>query len=66
LEAKEKDPEVFKEDMKIEPEELYTVVEHLQAISLNKTDLDVKGEAFQQFMEDFSKASMGLILHREM
>ncbi len=59
LEAREKDPEVFKEDMKIEHEELYSVVEHLQAISLNKTDLDVKGEAFQQFMEDFFKGEHG-------
>ncbi len=59
LEAKAKDPEVFREDMKIESEELYTVVEHLQAISLNKTDLDIKGEAFQQFMEDFFKGEHG-------
>ena len=31
-EAKDADPDVFKEDLKIEPEELYTVVEHLQGI----------------------------------
>ena len=59
LEAREKDPEVFKESLKIEPEELYTVVEHLQSISLNKTNVDVKGEAFQQFMEDFFKGDHG-------
>lgn len=59
LEAKERDPEVFKESLKIEPEELYTVVGHLQGISLNKTDLDTKGVAFEQFMEDFFKGKSG-------
>ncbi len=59
LEAKKIDPEVFKEDLKIEPEELYTVVEHLQAISLDKTDLDTKGVAFEHFMEDFFKGKSG-------
>ncbi len=58
-EAKQKDPEVFKESLKIEPEELYTVVGHLQSISLNKTDLDVKGLAFEQFMEGFFKGISG-------
>lgn len=59
LEAKAKDPEVFKESLKIEPEELYTVVGHLQSLSLNKTDLDTKGVAFEQFMEDFFKGKSG-------
>lgn len=59
LEAKEKDPEVFKESLKIDPLELYTVVEHLQGLSLNKTNLDVKGEAFEHFMEDFFKGRNG-------
>jgi type I restriction enzyme M protein len=59
LEAKEKDPEVFKESLKIDPEELYTVVGHLQSVSLNKTDLDTKGVAFEQFMEDFFKGKSG-------
>ena len=58
-EAKERDPEVFKEDLKAEPEELYTVVGHLQALSLSKTDLDTKGVAFEQFMEDFFKGKSG-------
>ena len=59
LEAKEKDPEVFKDKLDISPEELYTVVGHLQGISLNKTDLDTKGVAFEQFMEDFFKGDHG-------
>ncbi|MFH1745322.1 MAG: N-6 DNA methylase [bacterium] len=58
-EAKEKDPEVFKESLKIDPEELYTVVGHLQSVTLSKTDLDTKGVAFEQFMEDFFKGKSG-------
>src|SRR3989338_1877628 len=58
-EAKEKDPEVFKESMKIDPEELYTVVGHLKSVTLSKTDLDTKGVAFEQFMEDFFKGKSG-------
>jgi len=58
-EAKEKDPEIFRDNLKIEPEELYTVVGHLQGLSLNKTDLDTKGVAFEQFMEDFFKGKSG-------
>lgn len=58
-EAKTRDPEVFTESLKITPEELYTVVGHLQGISLNKTDLDTKGVAFEQFMEDFFKGKSG-------
>ncbi len=58
-EAKQKDPEVFKESLKIDPEELYTVVGHLQSVSLSKTDLDTKGVAFEQFMEDFFKGKSG-------
>lgn len=58
-EAKEKDPEVFKDKLDISAEELYTVVGHLQSVSLNKTDLDTKGVAFEQFMEDFFKGKSG-------
>ncbi len=58
-EAKTKDPEVFKDKLDVGAEELYTVVGHLQAISLNKTDLDTKGVAFEQFMEDFFKGKSG-------
>jgi type I restriction enzyme M protein len=59
LEAKAVDPEVFKDRLQVEPEELYTVVEHLQGISLDKTDLDTKGVAFEHFMEDFFKGKSG-------
>ena len=57
--AKEQDAEVFKEDIKLEPKIVYTVVEHLQSISFTKTDLDTKGVAFETFMIDFFKGKMG-------
>ena len=57
--AKEKDAEVFKEDIKLSQGVVYGVVEHLQSINFNKTDLDTKGVAFERFMEDFFKGKMG-------
>ena len=38
---------------------LRTVVSHLEAINLHKTDLDVKGVAFEQFMDGFFKGDFG-------
>ena len=57
--AKRKDAEVFREDVKLEPKIIYSVVEHLQSINFAKTDLDTKGVAFERFMEDFFKGRMG-------
>jgi type I restriction enzyme M protein len=57
--AKKKDSEVFKEDIRLEPKIVYSVVEHLQSVNFSKTDLDTKGVAFERFMEDFFKGKMG-------
>jgi len=57
--AKEQDAEVFKEDIKLDPKIVYSVVEHLQGIAFTKTDLDTKGVAFETFMDDFFKGRMG-------
>jgi len=57
--AKQKDEEVFKEDIKLEPKVVYSVIEHLQSVNFSKTDLDTKGVAFERFMEDFFKGKMG-------
>jgi len=59
FEAKKIDPEVFKDQINVKPEELYTVVEYMQEISLNKTNLDTKGVAFEQFMDKFFKGESG-------
>lgn len=58
-EQKIKDPEVFTESIKVDDRVLRTVVSHLESINLNKTDLDVKGVAFEQFMDGFFKGDFG-------
>lgn len=57
--AKIDDPQVFKERINLLPEIIYNVVEHLQSLSLSKTDLDTKGVAFEIFMKDFFIGKMG-------
>lgn len=56
---KQKDPDVFTETIKIDDGTLRTIVSHLQSMSLSKTDLDTKGLAFEQFMDDFFKGDFG-------
>ena len=58
-EQKTKDPEVFTESIKVDARVLKTVVSHLESINLNKTDLDVKGVAFEKFMDGFFKGDFG-------
>ena len=58
-EQKVRDPEVFSESIKVDDRVLRTVVSHLESINLNKTDLDVKGVAFEQFMDGFFKGDFG-------
>ena len=58
-EAKAQDPEVFTEDIAIDENRLFSVVNHLQGISLNQTDLDVKGVAFERFLGNFFKGETG-------
>ncbi|RKE86673.1 N-6 DNA methylase [Epilithonimonas arachidiradicis] len=58
-EAKIDDPQVFKDRINLTSEIVYNVVEHLQGLSLNKTDLDTKGVAFEIFMQDFFIGKMG-------
>lgn len=57
--AKTDDPQVFKERINLTSEIIYNVVEHLQGLTLNKTDLDTKGVAFEIFMKDFFIGKMG-------
>ena len=59
LRAKKEDGEVFKEDIRLDSKVVYSVVEHLQELAINKIDLDAKGVAFERFMEDFFKGKMG-------
>ncbi|GHV27607.1 hypothetical protein FACS1894167_02910 [Synergistales bacterium] len=58
-EQKQRDPEVFTESIKVDDRVLSTVVSHLESVNLNKTDLDVKGVAFERFMDGFFKGDFG-------
>ncbi len=58
-EQKIRDPEVFTESIKVDDRVLRTVVSHLESVNLNKTDLDVKGVAFERFMDSFFKGDFG-------
>ena len=58
-EGRKKDPEVFKDDIRLSPEKLRTVVGYLESIHLGKTDLDSKGRAFETFMGSFFRGDFG-------
>ncbi|MCX2683440.1 N-6 DNA methylase [Campylobacter sp. MIT 21-1685] len=58
-EGRKKDPEVFKEDIRLSPEKIRAVVGYLEKINLSKTDLDVKGRAFETFMGSFFRGDFG-------
>ena len=57
--AQARDSEVFTEDIEIDDSQLFSVVNHLQGINLNETDLDVKGVAFERFLGNFFKGEIG-------
>ena len=56
---KAQEPEVFTDSINVEPPILAQCVEHLEGISLNRTDLDTKGVAFEEFMGSFFKGEFG-------
>lgn len=58
-EGRKKDPEVFKDDIRLSPEKLRTVVGYLEGINLGATDLDSKGRAFETFMGSFFRGDFG-------
>jgi type I restriction enzyme M protein len=51
-EGRKQDPEVFKDDIRITPQELRTIVGFLAKVNLRDTDLDSKGRAFEIFLKD--------------
>ena len=56
---KELEPEVFTDRINIDAPVLAQCVEHLEGISLDRTDLDTKGVAFEEFMGGFFKGDFG-------
>ena len=55
----ELEPDVFTDKINVEPLVLAHVVEHLEGISLDRTELDTKGVAFEEFMGGFFKGDFG-------
>lgn len=56
---KDADPTVFEGKINIDPPILAQCVEHLEGISLDRTELDTKGVAFEEFMGGFFKGDFG-------
>lgn len=57
--GREKDEEVFKEDIRLSNSELQTVVGYLAGTDIGNTDLDSKGRAFETFMTGFFRGEFG-------
>jgi len=55
----EREPGVFTDQINVAPPVLAQVVEHLEALSLDRTELDTKGVAFEEFMGGFFKGDFG-------
>jgi len=58
-EGKTKDPEVFKDDIRLNHQKVKTVVRYLEDINLGETDLDSKGKAFETFMGSYFRGDFG-------
>lgn len=58
-EGRSKDPEVFRDDIRLLPQRIRTVVGYLQDLNLGETDLDSKGRAFETFMDSFFRGNFG-------
>lgn len=58
-EGRKQAPEVFKDDIRLSPAKVRTVVSYLEDVNLTETDLDSKGRAFETFMTSFFRGNFG-------
>lgn len=58
-EGRKRDKEVFRDDIRLTPEKVRTVVGYLESVNLGDTDLDSKGRAFETFMGSFFRGNFG-------
>ncbi len=58
-EGRKKDAEVFRDNIRLTPEKIRTVVGYLESVNLGETDLDSKGRAFETFMGSFFRGNFG-------
>lgn len=57
--GEEKAPEVFNSPIKLNENEITTIVEFLQGVNLSDTDLDSKGKAFEEFIGSYFRGEFG-------
>ena len=58
-EGRLKDPEVFREPIRLSAAELRTIVGYLAPLNIGDTDLDSKGRAFETFLGSFFRGDFG-------
>lgn len=58
-EGRKRDKEVFRDNIRLTPEKVRTVVGYLESVNLGETDLDSKGRAFETFMGSFFRGNFG-------
>jgi type I restriction-modification system DNA methylase subunit len=58
-EGRKKDPEVFKDSIRLSAAKIRTVVSYLESVNLKDTDLDSKGRAFETFLGSFFRGDFG-------
>ena len=57
--GEEKEPEVFNSPIKLNENEITTIVEFIQEVNLGDTDLDSKGKAFEEFIGSYFRGEFG-------
>ena len=58
-EGRKRDKEVFRDNIRLTPEKIRTVVGYLEGVNLGETDLDSKGRAFETFIGSFFRGNFG-------
>jgi type I restriction enzyme M protein len=58
-EGRLRDPEVFREPIRLSAAELRTIVGYLASLNIGDTDLDSKGRAFETFLGSFFRGDFG-------
>ena len=58
-EGRKQNAEVFRDNIRLTPEKVRTVVGYLESVNLGDTDMDSKGRAFETFMGSFFRGNFG-------
>ncbi len=58
-EGRKQAPEIFKDDIRLSPGKVRTVVSYLEDVNLSETNLDAKGKAFEDFITSYFRGNFG-------